>query len=153
MSLSSTLTTALTGLTASARAADLVASNIANLQTETYGHRSLSLSAAQYGGGVVVNGVTRATDPVLTGDRRLAQAATGAEDIHLDFYRKMETAIGLPGNGNSLTGRISALSDALETASLAPSSVAGLTSVLRAGQDLRSCPSTWCSFGGHQFCR
>ncbi|RRH78047.1 flagellar hook-associated protein FlgK [Falsigemmobacter faecalis] len=136
MSLSSTLTTALTGLTASARAADLVASNVANLQTDTYGHRSLSLSSAQYGGGVVINGVTRATDPVLTGDRRLAQAATGAEDIHLAFYKKMETAIGLPGSGNSLSDRISALSAALETASLAPSSPSGLTGILHAGQDL-----------------
>lgn len=136
MSLSSTLTTALTGLTASARAADLVASNIANLQTEAYGHRSLSLSSAQYGGGVVVNGVTRATDPVLTGDRRLAQAAAGAEDLHLAFYKKMETAIGLPGSGTSLSDRISALGVALETASLSPSSAAGLTGVLRATQDL-----------------
>jgi len=136
MSLSSTLTTALTGLTASARAADLVASNIANLHTDSYGHRSLALSAAQYGGGVVINGVTRATDPVLTGDRRLAQAATGAEDINLAFYKKMEAAIGLPGSGTSLGDRISALSAALETASLAPSSPAGLTGVLHAAQDL-----------------
>lgn len=136
MSLSSTMLTALTGMTASARAADVVASNLANLQTDGYGHRGLSLSAAHPGGGVVVNGVIRAGDPVLLSDRRQAQAGSAAADLRQSFLRGMESNIGEPGTGHSLTDRIAALGAALDTASLAPSSPAGLTGVLRSGQDL-----------------
>lgn len=136
MSLSSTMMTALSGMTASARAADVVAANLSNLQTDGYGHRGLSLSAAHPGGGVIVNGVTRAADPVLLSDRRLAQAGSAAADMRQSFFREMETRIGEPGTGYSLSDRISRLVSALETASLAPSSPAGLTAVLRAGQEL-----------------
>eukprot|EP00581_Thalassiosira_minuscula_P024003 CAMPEP_0184437988 /NCGR_PEP_ID=MMETSP0738-20130409/628709_1 /TAXON_ID=385413 /ORGANISM="Thalassiosira miniscula, Strain CCMP1093" /LENGTH=42 /DNA_ID= /DNA_START= /DNA_END= /DNA_ORIENTATION= len=42
MSISSALSNALTGLTASARRAEVVSSNISNAMTEGYGRRSLN---------------------------------------------------------------------------------------------------------------
>ena len=49
MSISSTLSSALSGLTASSRAADVVSSNIANAMTEGYSVRRLDLAARQLG--------------------------------------------------------------------------------------------------------
>ena len=83
MSISGSFSSALSGLTAAARAAEIVSSNIANAMTDGYGRRELTLSARVIGGtgqGVMVGGVTRRSDPVVIGDRRLADAASGARD-------------------------------------------------------------------------
>ena len=51
MTISSALSAALSGLTASSRAASVVSENIANAQTEGFGERELTLSSIAYGAG------------------------------------------------------------------------------------------------------
>ncbi|EKD61720.1 MAG: hypothetical protein ACD_54C00129G0001, partial [uncultured bacterium] len=50
MSISGGLSSALSGLNAAARAAEIVSSNIANAMTEGYGRRELQTSARSLGG-------------------------------------------------------------------------------------------------------
>ncbi len=141
MSISSTLSSALTGLTASARAAELVSSNVANAMTEGYVRRELELSARELGGvgqGVRVTGVRRDVDQVLMSDRRIAQAGVGDRDVHAAFYDTLETSLGLPEDAASLHGRIAALDAALIEAASRPESDARLATVLDASQKLVS---------------
>lgn len=139
MTISSSLSNALSGLNAASRAAAVVSSNIANAQTPGYGVRQLEVqarSSAAQGQGVQVTGVQRHTDPVLLGERRLAQAESGQQQTHVAFLSSVETGLGTPGDGSSLTDRIAALDAALITAAASPQSDARLQSALIAAKDL-----------------
>ena len=50
MSISGSLSSALSGLTAASRAAEVVSNNVANAQTEGYGKREIELSSRILGG-------------------------------------------------------------------------------------------------------
>ena len=68
MSISATLSNALTGLTAASRAAQLVSSNVSNATTEGYARRELELSARAVtgaGDGVQIDGIRRVVDDEL----------------------------------------------------------------------------------------
>ena len=80
MSIGGTLASALSGLTASAKAAELVSSNIANATTPGYARREIVLGSrvvGTSGQGVQIVGITRSVNLPLLGDRRLAQATAG----------------------------------------------------------------------------
>lgn len=139
MSISGAMTNALSGLHAAARGAELVSANIANAATESYGRRTLELSAARVGdrgAGVQVDGVQRAFDAALTGARRLADAADGAASLRAAFHADLTDAIGLPGAGDSLSGRIAGFEAALVAATAQPESGAALSAVLSAARAL-----------------
>lgn len=133
MSISSTLSSALSGLTASARAAELVSSNVANALTEGYARRELEITSRSVGGsgqGVSVVGVRRVVDQALVSDRRIAEA--GADDLSLraDFQKKLETALGTPETEGSLTERVAKLETALIEATSHPESEPRLTNIV-----------------------
>ena len=84
MTLSSALSAAVSGLSASARRADVVSSNIANAQTPGYVRRQVDLAPAgpdSGRSGVQVRGIFRAQDVALLTDRRLAQAASAGAEV------------------------------------------------------------------------
>lgn len=139
MSITAALSNSLSGLTASARAAELVSSNVANAMTEGYARRELNLSALSLGGvgqGVLVTGVSRIVDQVLLSDRRIAQAGAGDRDVRAAFLSRLEAALGTPDTPDSLGGRIAAFDAALIEAASSPESTARLTNVLNATQSL-----------------
>ena len=139
MSISSALSSALTGLTATSRQAEVVASNVANASTPGYGRRGVSLSASVLGGtgqGVLVRGVTRQIDQFLINDRRGAQAAAGERDTRAGFLRQMEGIVGQPGDPASLSARVAALDRALIEAASRPESGARLTTAVDAARQL-----------------
>jgi flagellar hook-associated protein 1 len=134
MSLSSTLGSALSGLSAASRAAEVVSSNVANAMTEGYGRRQVSLAArvvGTSGQGVEVRGIIRQSDPIVIGDRRIAQASNGATSTLADFMKQLETALGTPDTATSLTSRVSDFDTALREAASRPESDARLASVLQ----------------------
>lgn len=96
MSLGAALSSALSGLTANSRAAGLVASNIANATTESYGRRSLDLSSRALGssGGVWIDGVSRNVDTAVLADRRLSDAQSGFADEMQSFASRIESVLG-----------------------------------------------------------
>ena len=131
MSISASLSNALSGLTAASRAAALVSSNVSNAMTEGYGRRDLALSARQTMG-VEVDGVVRVVDEAVIADRQIADAALGYDDGISGFYAQLESVLGAPGDPGSLPGRIATFDAALTEAAARPDSQARLQGLLDA---------------------
>ena len=139
MSITSTLTNALSGLTAQSKAAELVSSNIANVSTPGYARRELILASRTVGTpgqGVQVVGVQRNVNLPLLGDRRLAQSASGDADTRAAFFKRVEKTIGTPDDAFSISGRAAALNSALLEATSHPESEARLGNVLSSAKAL-----------------
>lgn len=107
--------------------AEVVSQNLANALTEGYGRRSLDTSS--HYGGVRVDGITRSVDRGLLGDRRLAEARLNADQRTADMLGAIEGIIGLPGDADSIAGRLSAFESALVSASADPASEQRLSHV------------------------
>lgn len=138
MTISSALSNALAGLNVTARASDVVASNISNAATPGYARRSLEVSSINQShlGGVTVTGVTRHVDPVILSARRESQADLGHARAQNEFLTRLETALGTPDDPNALTNRIANFDASLLTASSRPDALERLDSALLAAQDV-----------------
>lgn len=132
MTLSSAFSAALSGLSASARRAEVVSANIANAQTPGYARRQVDLTVAGPEAGrvgVQVRGIVRAQDAALMTERRLAQASSAGAEVAAGFLKTAESAFGAPDQPGSLGGRLARLDSALITASAQPGSDARLAEV------------------------
>jgi len=135
MSISNALSNALSGLTVTSRAADVVASNVANAMTDGYGVREVDIASrviGAEGGGARVTGITRHEDAAVTGARRHADADVANHGIKAGFRTNLETLIGTPDQPGSLTARAAALEASLTSAASNPQSQAHLTGVVDA---------------------
>lgn len=133
MSISSSLSNALSGLTAVSRSAELVSANLANVTNPNYARREIELSARDGGtlsGGVTVSGITRVVDQALLTDRRHADADVRNAQTRNSFFEKIEASVGLPTEENSLSGKIAAFENALIVAGSQPASDAHLNAVV-----------------------
>lgn len=125
MSISGSMSSALSGLNVVARSAEVISSNIANALTEGYGRRAVEISARQVGNtgqGAQISGVTREINQVLLADRRLADASAANLGKRAEFMARLETAIGSPEEGGSLAGRLAAFDTSLLAAAAQPAS-------------------------------
>ncbi len=131
MSISSALSNALTGLTATARRAEVVSSNISNAMTEGYGRRTLNQSAALYGysAGVKIDGTSRHVNPVTIAERRLADADNALATGTNAFYNRLESLVGTPEDPTSLSGVMATFESSLAMATGAPDSDVRLKNV------------------------
>lgn len=137
MSISTTLSNALTGLTAASRSAQVVSTNISNATSEGYARREIYLSARTTGGdgsGVRVDGIVRVVDENLVRERRLASAAVGQATEVAEFHQRVLDSVGQPQDPFSLTARTAAFESALLAATSRPESDARLLDVLSAAQ-------------------
>lgn len=125
MSLSHSLSNALSGLAATSRMAETVSSNLANALTEGYGRREVLLSARSLGGqggGVRVDGIARMVDRGVLTDRRAAESVMTASDLTAGALGRVERAIGAAGAEDGIAARLAALQSALTSAAANPSS-------------------------------
>lgn len=139
MSVTSALAGALSGLSATARQAEILSSNVANATTPGYARRQVSLGSAVlagHGQGVQVLGVTRDVDRQLLGERRLAQAAGGDRDVRAAFLERVEKSLGTADSPSSLAGRLAAFDQALVEAAGRPESQARLTAIVSTTKSL-----------------
>lgn len=139
MSISSALSTAMTGLTASSRMAEITASNVSNALTEGYARRELQLSArvvGQTGVGVAIKGVARHVNQSLLQDLRLATAREGYRTTTAGFLGRLEKAMGSPDQAGSLASRVSVLERSLIEAAARPESDARLAAVVDSASTL-----------------
>jgi flagellar hook-associated protein 1 FlgK len=139
MSISSSLSNALSGLTAASRAAEIVSSNTANAMTAGYARRELSLSARSLGGdggGVWVDGINRILNLSVLADKRIAAADSASASILHDFFAQMEAALGEPGANGALSTSLSKVETALIEAASRPDSEARLATVLQSAKSL-----------------
>jgi flagellar hook-associated protein 1 FlgK len=137
MSISSAMNNAVSGMTATARMAEVVSSNLSNALTDSYGRRSVDLSAAQIGG-VRIDGITRYSDPGLVADRRLADAALGGNQRQAQSLMRLESAIGGVDSPTNLAARLAAFENALISAASDPAAENRLTAVVTRLDDLAS---------------
>lgn len=135
MALTTALNNAASGLRATSRAAELVASNIANAATPGYVRRELVLTNDPLGG-VLIAGVSRPVDPLVIADRRLAEAQFAAVDLAAGGLARIETAIGDPTQAGSLAERIARLEARLTDAATRPDVDARLAAAVTAADDL-----------------
>jgi flagellar hook-associated protein 1 FlgK len=131
MSISGALSTALSGLTASSRMADIVSANVANVLTDGYARREVALQSQRDANGVTVGGVTRHVDSALLGDLRLADSAFAGSETRASFAGALERAIGTPGEPDSLAGKLTALESSLIAAAARPEETTRLQTVIR----------------------
>lgn len=139
MSITNALIAAGSGLSVSARGAEIVAGNVANAGTEGYARRELRLGTVSLGAGgaqVRILGVERQADVALAGDRRLATSAAGEGTTRAQMYARIETALGTPGDVGALTSRIAAFDSALIAAAGMPESLPRLSDVVVTAGDL-----------------
>ncbi len=145
MSITATLSSALSGLTAVSRMAEVVSSNVANAMTPGYGQRDVELAARRVGPsgqGVDVVGVTRTVNQILLSDRRVADAGAAEQDTRQAFFAALEQTLGTGDTPGSLTNRIGALDAALVSATGRPESQARLTAVVDAARGLTNALSS-----------
>jgi flagellar hook-associated protein 1 FlgK len=139
MSITSALGSALTGLSANSRQAEILSSNVANATTPGYARREVNLRAAVLAGtgqGVSVTSITRDVDRHLLGERRLGQAGSGDRDVRADFLKRVEQALGSPDSPGSLAGRVAAFDQALVEAAGRPESQARLGNIASTAKSL-----------------
>nr|ABC25341.1 flagellar hook associated protein [uncultured marine bacterium Ant24C4] len=121
MTISSAFNNATGGLSASARMAEVVSSNLSNSLTEGYGRREVNLSSGLLGG-VVLDGISRVVDPGILRDRRTADADVGSKQRGAQVLSQLEQAFGPVGDPSGVVGRLAALEQSLISASSRPSS-------------------------------
>lgn len=138
MSVSSALSNAISGLTASARSAGVVSANLANVLTDGYATREIDLQARSSGtgGGVAVGDVQRNVDMALLGERRLADGEVSYHSVLAGVTNVIEKAIGPPDDESSLTARLSAMEASLATAAARPDEAVRLRDVLLKANDV-----------------
>jgi len=139
MSITSALGSALTGLTAMSRQAEILSSNVANATTPGYARREVGLRAAILAGtgqGVSVTGITRDVDRQLLAERRLAQSGEGDRAIRAEFLTRVEGALGTPDSLGSLSARLAAFDRSLFEAAGRPESQVRLQAVVTSARHL-----------------
>ncbi len=136
MSITSALSVALNGLTASSRSAEVVSSNLANMLTEGYAPRDIVLGARPDTKGVRVLGITRYVDDRLLADRRMADAEASGSRIGVNFLHDIESVLGLPGDPASLSARSATFEASLISAASRPDENIRLSEAVTAASHL-----------------
>lgn len=141
MSIAKALSNAVSGLTATARGTETVASNLANIMTPGYARREMVVSAQAMGGvggGVRIDGITRVVNAGLMAEMRSAGSAKAETAARLKFLKAAEDLVGLPGNAGSLGAALSGFQSALLQAGARPDDDIRLANVLTSAQKLAS---------------
>lgn len=135
MSLSSAMSAAVSGLTASGRGLQVVSDNIANALTDGYGARRIELESNQFGG-TRITGIQRLTDPALTANRRQSDADLAAAEQHAAFATRLEQLYGAVDEPGSISGTLNQFKADLITAASTPESTQRLTIAAQSAKDL-----------------
>lgn len=139
MSINQAIGNAFSGLAAASRAAEIVSRNVANASTEGYSATSLARSQmmnGDQGAGLRVTGVERAGNVFVTADRRRLEAGAGRAGAEAQVMRDLSDLVSDPDGGDTLTGRFTALENALRGLADTPESSAMQATTAAAGRAL-----------------
>jgi len=139
MSLSSAISNALSGLTATTRGTEIVSTNVSNKTVSGYARREVELSSRLYaanGGGVAIDGVRRMVNAGLLAENRLAMARATNSGTIATFHGAMETSFGTANDATSLSSILTAFDAAIASATARPDSDVRLQDVLDSAQAL-----------------
>ncbi|KUJ77975.1 flagellar biosynthesis protein FlgK [Ruegeria marisrubri] len=136
MTMSTAFQNALGGLAAASRGAAVVSDNVANALTPGFARRSLELTtASDTGSGVRIVGIARHTDPVLTGNRRNADATLANAQAISEFHSGLEMLIGAPDGPDTIPGRLTSFENSLIMAAGRPESATRLDQAVADAKD------------------
>lgn len=138
MGLSSTLSNALGGMTASQRGIDVVSRNIANQGTPGYHRQSIVIEETAYGTSAQVRASTlsRAFSEALEKQHLVAVSQTSYHDVRASFLDRLQMHLGQPGDTNSLDTLYAGFENALQSLATNPNDVTTRAGVLNAAQQL-----------------
>lgn len=148
MALSGILSSALSSLQTNTAALKVVSQNIANLNTDNYARREVNLSVLGANGvaaGVTIEDVTRVTDQYLTQETLSASSAAAQYDALSSGLDQIDALLGTPGDGNSLTSKLSDVFTKLSAAELSTNTSASQASVVSALKSLATAISSMSS--------
>jgi flagellar hook-associated protein 1 FlgK len=123
MSLTLTLSNALSGLNASQKALQVTSNNVANVNTEGYARKTVEAQSrvlAGFGAGVDIAAIERAVDIYLQRDLRGESATLGERQVAQAFHARIEEMFGTLGDDNAIGARITDLATALENVAANP---------------------------------
>ena len=139
MTISTALSSALSGLLANQRQADVGAHNIANATTEGYARREVevgSVTTGNLGQGVQVTAINRQIDLSLVRDSRQEDARLAYATTSADAYARIAGALGDSDNPNGLPQLLDRVEEAFRALETTPESSVRQSDTLRAVQQL-----------------
>ena len=132
MSLTSALSSAITGLSTASKRAATVSSNVTGAGQDGYARRSLEVTPiSPYVTGVRTD-VVRHEDAATTAIRREAGGDVAGAGVRAGFWADIDTSLGDPGDPDALSTHLARLEAALVDASAQPGSPQRLAAVLEA---------------------
>ena len=139
MSITSTFSNAITGLSAMRKRAEVTSNNLANALTEGYGRQSVNLGSLELGGsgaGVKVIGVSRAAAPEATAARRQADGSAALVEPQAAALERLGQALGEATAEDSLAVRVENFEAGLRALAETPESEARQSAAVEAAKDL-----------------
>lgn len=125
MTISQALLNATSGLAAASRRAGVTSNNIANALTEGYSRREVGLTervTAGVGAGVEIAGVSRASNPAITYERRLADTDLAFNGATAGALTRITDLLGGPEDPNALFQKYANFESALKSLAETPDS-------------------------------
>jgi flagellar hook-associated protein 1 len=139
MSLSSALSIAMSGLTATQAGLSIVSSNVANAGTPGYVSQSVNLNEYGTGGvgtGVQVTGITRALDTYVQSQLRTETSGDGYADQMSNVLQQLQTVYGTPGGQGTLETGFSNLTTAVQGLQTNSGTYSAQSAVVTAAQNM-----------------
>ena len=139
MSVSTALGAALSGLRVTQAQLDVLATNVANVDTPGYTRKELSQVAALAGGsamGVRTEVLDRQLDALLQRQIRAELGATGLTGTLAGYHERLDTLMGIPGSASAFDTLVSNFAVSLEALGDNPASFTAQQAVLSDAQVL-----------------
>ncbi|MDE3038370.1 MAG: flagellar hook-associated protein FlgK, partial [Pseudomonadota bacterium] len=141
MSLTSVLSTALTGLNVNQQALTTLSQNIANANTPGYSRQIINQAAVYIDGqgeGVSIENITRKVDQYLVQAVQQQSSSVGATGVINDYNSRIQQLIGQPGSNNSIDSFITAFFNDLQSLANTPQNTTLQQTVINDGVTLAS---------------
>ena len=132
MSLNIALYNAISGLQLNQRSLDVIAQNVANVNTEGYSRKIVnqeSIILNGIGSGVRIADITRNINEYMLKDMRGAASQLGSSEIQEEYYGRMQDLFGSLGPDSSLSTVLADLASRLQGLATTPEDVALQTEV------------------------
>ena len=132
MSLNIALFNAVSGLALNQRALDVIAQNVANVNTEGYSRKVINQESVilnGVGSGVRIADIARNVNEFMLKDMRAAASQLGGSKVEEEFYGRMQDLFGTLGSDSSLSALIAELASRLQGLATTPEDVALQTEV------------------------
>ncbi|MEQ8934236.1 MAG: flagellar hook-associated protein FlgK, partial [Amphiplicatus sp.] len=133
------LRTAQSGLLANQQVLNLIANNIANVNTPGYSRKDPQLIGRVTGGvgtGVLVEGVTRQVNEDLLRTLRIEKSTLEALAIKDEFFARTQEMFGSPGSNTSISHIMSEFVNSIESLAETPSGTIEQNELVRRAEDL-----------------